>query len=176
MSVTIRLSRIGRKNQPSYKLVVSNTRDKRNGRYVEVLGYYNPFDPEKKYSYNKELFDKWVKNGALVTDAVKKLIENKYEYVKYDPKKIKEDKINAQKEAEEKAKEVKAEPEAKVEEGEETKGEESNKEVAEETPTEEITEENKVEDSVEEAPAEEEKVEEKTEEPSGEVQEDPKGE
>lgn len=137
MSLTIRLSRIGRKNQPSYKLVVSNTRDKRNGRFVEVLGYYNPFDPEKKFSYDKEIFDKWVKDGAMVTDAVKKLIENKYEYIKYDPKKIKEDKINAQKEAEEKAKEVKeeakteepnqSEPEAKEDKVEENKEEESAK-------------------------------------------------
>ena len=174
MSLTIRLSRIGRKNQPSYKLVVSNTRDKRNGRYVEVLGYYNPFDPEKKFSYDKEVFDKWVKNGAMVTEAVKKLIENKYEYVKYDPKKIKEDKINAQKEAEEKAKEVKvepkieeatsSEPEAKTEEDDETKGEE------EEAPAQEPSEENQVEESVEE-----EKVEEETE-TSEEPQEDSKGE
>lgn len=176
MSLTIRLSRIGRKNQPSYKLVVSNTRDKRNGRYIEVLGYYNPFDPEKKFSYDKEVFDKWVKNGAMVTDAVKKLIENKYEYVKYDPKKIKEDKINAQKEAEEKAKEVKTEPETKVEESDENKSEEPSKEVTEEAPAEKITEENKVEEPVEEAPAKEEEVEEKTEEPSEEVKKDPKGE
>ena len=171
MSLTIRLSRIGRKNQPSYKLVVSNTRDKRNGRYVEVLGYYNPFDPEKKFSYDKEIFDKWVKDGAMVTDAVKKLIENKYEYVKYDPKKIKEDKINAQKEAEEKAKEVKAEvkteepsqsePEAQAEKNTEPKDEKSNEE--------------KVEETKPETPAEEKKVEEQTE-TSEEPQEDPKGE
>ena len=153
MSLTIRLSRIGRKNQPSYKLVVSNTRDKRNGRYVEVLGYYNPFDPEKKFSYDKEIFDKWVKDGAMVTDAVKKLIENKYEYVKYDPKKIKEDKINAQKEAEEKAKEVEAKPETKIEESNDTSAEETQKE----------------------EPAKEEKVEEQTE-TSEEPAEDTKGE
>ena len=40
MSLTIRLSRIGRKNQPAYKLVVSNTRDKRNGKYVDDGVYY----------------------------------------------------------------------------------------------------------------------------------------
>ena len=89
MSLTIRLARIGRKNQPAYKLVVSNTRDKRNGKYLDILGYFNPFDPEKKFSYDKERFEKWRKNGALVTEAVTKLIENKYQYIEYSPKKTK---------------------------------------------------------------------------------------
>ena len=89
MSLTIRLARIGRKNQPAYKLVVSNTRDKRNGKYLDILGYFNPFDPEKKFSYDKEKFEKWKKNGALVTEAVTKLIENKYQYIEYSPKKTK---------------------------------------------------------------------------------------
>jgi len=79
MSLTIRLSRIGRKNQPAYKLVVSNTRDKRNGKYVDILGHFNPFDSQNKFSYDKEKYEKWVKNGALVTEAVKKLLENKEE-------------------------------------------------------------------------------------------------
>ena len=88
MSVTIRLSRIGRKNQPAYKLVVSNTRDKRNGKFVDILGFYNPYESVNKFSYDKDKFEKWTKRGALVTDAVKKLIEGSYEYVKYEPKKV----------------------------------------------------------------------------------------
>lgn len=86
MSVTIRLSRIGKKNQPAYKLVVSNTRDKRNGRYLDILGHYNPFEPKEKFSYDKEKFEEWKNKGALVTDAVNKLIEGTYEYKKYEPK------------------------------------------------------------------------------------------
>ena len=46
---------------------------------------------------DKEKYEKWVKSGALITEAVKKLMENKYEYIKYDPKKIKEEKENAKK-------------------------------------------------------------------------------
>ncbi len=90
MSLTVRLSRIGRKNQPAYKLVVANTRSKRNGQFVDIIGHYNPYEPTDKFSYDKEKFEKWVKQGAFVTTAVSKLIDNKYEYVKYDPKKIKE--------------------------------------------------------------------------------------
>ena len=100
MSLTIRLSRIGRKNQPAYKLVVANTRSKRNGQAVDIIGHYNPYEPTDKFSYDKEKFEKWVKQGAFVTTAVSKLIENKYEYVKYDPKKIKEEKEAAAKEKE----------------------------------------------------------------------------
>ena len=156
MSLTIRLSRIGRKNQPAYKLVVSNTRDKRNGKYVDILGHFNPFDSQNKFSYDKEKYEKWVKNGALVTEAVKKLLENKYEFVKYDPKKIKEEKENAKKEAEESTKEVKTGPET-----EESKLEIEAKEVTPEENEEEGLNEN------DKTPAEE---------PAEEVQEEIKGE
>jgi small subunit ribosomal protein S16 len=120
MSVTIRLSRIGRKNQPAYKLVVSNTRDKRNGKYLDILGYYNPFETKEKFHYDKEKFEKWKNQGALVTDAVEKLIEGKYEFKKYEPKKevAKEEKVEEAKEegkAEEKEQEVKEEKEEKTE-------------------------------------------------------------
>ncbi len=169
MSLTIRLSRIGRKNQPAYKLVVSNTRDKRNGKYVDILGHFNPFDPQNKFAYDKEKYEKWVKNGALVTEAVKKLMENKYEFVKYDPKKIKEEKENAKKLAEESAKEVK--PENKTEEVK------AESEESEEKPAEEVKPEPEKE-NVEndgETPAEEVK-EKPAEESKEEVQEESKGE
>jgi len=107
MSVTIRLSRIGRKNQPAYKLVVSNTRDKRDGKYIDVLGHYNPFEPKEKFRYDKEKFEKWKNQGALVTDAVEKLIKGKYEYKKYSPKK----EAGKEKSSKEKSEEVKEEVE-----------------------------------------------------------------
>lgn len=88
MSVTIRLARTGRKNQPAYKIVVSNTRDKRNGRFVDIIGHFNPTTTPYEFSYNKEKYEKWRKTGALVTEAVIKLIEGKYEYVKYEPHQI----------------------------------------------------------------------------------------
>jgi len=136
MSVTIRLSRTGRKNQPTFKLVVSNTKDKRYGKFVDILGYYNPFDPKQKFSYDKEKFEKWKKQGALVTTAVDKLISGKYEFVKYDPKKIKEEKEKATKEkAEEKSNELKKTEEIK-EDKEEVKEEEKVEEKSEEAPEE----------------------------------------
>jgi small subunit ribosomal protein S16 len=120
MSVTIRLARTGRKNLPAYKIVVSNTRDKRNGRFVDIIGSFNPTTTPHEFKYDKEKFEKWSKTGALVTDAVKKLMEGKYEYTKYEPKKAKakkDEEAKAQEATKEEVKEeVKEEPEQKAEE------------------------------------------------------------
>jgi small subunit ribosomal protein S16 len=86
MSVTIRLALTGRKNLPSYRMVVCNTRDKRNGRFLEVLGFYNPSMTPAQFDYDKEKYKSWVGKGALVSDAVKTLLTGKYSYTKYDPK------------------------------------------------------------------------------------------
>jgi small subunit ribosomal protein S16 len=134
MSVTIRLSRIGRKNQPAYKLVVANTRDKRDGRYLDILGYYNPFEPKEKFSYDKVKFEEWKNKGALVTDAVNKLIEGTYEFKKYEPKQ--------ETGKEEKAEEKTEGPKETQEKPEEEK-KEDKKEPAEEKSEEEPKEEEK---------------------------------
>ncbi|HLC93794.1 MAG TPA: 30S ribosomal protein S16 [Patescibacteria group bacterium] len=87
MSVTIRLAKVGKKNAPSYKVVVANTRDKRTGRYVDVLGYYNPSTKPAEFKVNKDRIEYWKKQGALTTEAINKLMEGKYTYIKYNPKK-----------------------------------------------------------------------------------------
>ena len=86
MSVTIRLARIGRKKLPAYKIVANETRDKRNGRFLEIIGHYNPSMNPVQFAYDKEKYEKWLKRGALVTEAVIKLIEGKYEYKPYTSK------------------------------------------------------------------------------------------
>ncbi len=109
MSVTIRLARTGRKNLPSFKMVVSNTKDKRNGRYIDILGHYNPSAHPVEFSYDKERYEYWRKNGSLISDAVKELVEGKYVFKPYV--KIKEE-TRAEKSSEAKPKEkaeVKAE-------------------------------------------------------------------
>lgn len=87
MSITIRLSRIGRKNLPAYKIVVANTKGKRNGKSIDILGHFNPSSNPVSFSYNKEKLAEWQEKGALTTEAVKKLLEGKYTYVKYEPNK-----------------------------------------------------------------------------------------
>jgi len=145
MSVTIRLARTGRKNLPAYKIVVSNTRDKRNGRFVDIIGSFNPTTTPQDFKYDKEKFEKWSKTGALVTEAVKKLIDGKYEYTKYEPKKAK----------------AKKDEEAKAQAQETAKEQiEEKEEVKEEVKTEKAEEE-KEEPKKEEEPKAEEKTEEK---------------
>lgn len=112
MSVTIRLSKTGKRNAPSYKVVVANTRDKRDGRFLDVLGYFNPSTSPQELKIDQEKFTAWKDKGALVTDAVEKLVAGGYEYVKYNPKKQQE-KTGAEKKAAEGEKPV---DEEKVEE------------------------------------------------------------
>jgi small subunit ribosomal protein S16 len=75
MSTTIRLTRIGKKHQPLYRVVVKTTRDKRDGKYIEELGFYNPNKHPAEVKLNRERVDYWLKNGSLVSETVKKLIE-----------------------------------------------------------------------------------------------------
>lgn len=85
MSVSIRLARFGKKHAPSYRIVVANTRDKRNGRFIDILGHYNPSETPAKLEFDKKKIEEWQGKGALITDAVTKLITGKYEYIPYAP-------------------------------------------------------------------------------------------
>jgi small subunit ribosomal protein S16 len=87
MSVSIRLSKLGKKHAPSYRVVVTKTRNKRDGAYIEILGHYNPSDHTKEFTIDKKAYEEWVAKGAIVSDAVKKLVDGTYEYIKYEPKK-----------------------------------------------------------------------------------------
>jgi len=86
MSITIRLAKFGKKFAPSYKIVVSETRNKRNGKYIDVLGHYAPLAPANNLNFDRAKYNTWVKNGAKVSDSVKNLVDGKYTYVKYEPK------------------------------------------------------------------------------------------
>lgn len=99
MSVTIRLSRTGRKNLPSYRVVVSQTRNKRDGKFIDIIGHFNPSMTPISFDYDKKKYEEWIKKGALVTDAVSKLIEGKYEYKAYKPSKEVASKDSAEEEA-----------------------------------------------------------------------------
>lgn len=85
MSVKIRLAKTGKKNAPAYKIVVAQTRTKRNGKYLDILGDFNPTMGGKPV-IDKVKLDEWVKKGALLTESVKKMVEGTYKYLKYDPK------------------------------------------------------------------------------------------
>ena len=71
----IRLRRTGSKNQPSYRIVVADSRKPRDGRFVDYLGHYYPrFDPPEMV-VDTEKAQKWISQGAQPSDAVKRIIE-----------------------------------------------------------------------------------------------------
>jgi small subunit ribosomal protein S16 len=75
MSVTIRLSRHGAKKKPFYRIVVSDRRFPRDGRYIEQVGTYDPSAVSGGLKVNREKIDRWIKNGAQPSQTVSELIK-----------------------------------------------------------------------------------------------------
>jgi len=81
--VTIRLARSGAKKRPFYHIVVTDSRNKRDGRYIERLGFYNPIaaGKEQELSIDQERVAYWLSEGAKASDRVAKLIKSSQESV-----------------------------------------------------------------------------------------------
>jgi len=75
MAVTIRLTRMGAKKKPFYRLVVADSRFPRDGRYIEVLGTYDPNPNPPAINLNREKIDSWMQKGAHPTPTVKSLLK-----------------------------------------------------------------------------------------------------
>lgn len=75
--VTIRLSRGGAKKRPFYHVVVADSRSKRDGRYIERIGFFNPIASGKaeRLVLNEERVQYWLGHGAQTTDRVRSLIK-----------------------------------------------------------------------------------------------------
>ncbi|MCQ2555790.1 MAG: 30S ribosomal protein S16 [Clostridia bacterium] len=76
MAVKIRLTRLGDKKTPFYRVVVSDSRVARDGKYIEQLGTYNPLANPAEIKINKELAEKWVKCGAEPTETARTLLQS----------------------------------------------------------------------------------------------------
>ena len=76
--VRIRLSRGGVKNRPFYHIVVTDSRNSRDGRYIERLGFFNPFarGNEERIRLNTDRVNHWASHGAQASDRVAKLIKD----------------------------------------------------------------------------------------------------
>jgi len=75
MSVSIRLRREGAKNRPYYKVVVADSRSPRDGKFIEVIGTYDPKKPGHNSSLNIERAEYWISKGAQPSDTVRSLIK-----------------------------------------------------------------------------------------------------
>ncbi|MBA9024898.1 MULTISPECIES: 30S ribosomal protein S16 [Bacillaceae] len=76
MAVKIRLKRMGAKKTPFYRIVVADARSPRDGRYIEVVGTYNPVTQPAQVQINEELALKWLQDGAKPSDTVRNLFSN----------------------------------------------------------------------------------------------------
>ena len=187
MATKIRLKRIGRRNRPFYRIIIIDSRKRRDGSAIEQVGWYNPIESnkEKNYVLKEDRILEWLKLGAQVTDPVNKLmkrsglayrwhlmkqglsekeIDKAVEEWKKERDKVIQERIKANKVKKEKLKAEKAA--AKVAEetpAEETPAEQAPAEEApaEEAPAEEVAEKAPAD---EEAPAEEAPAEEVAEE------------
>ena len=72
MAVRIRLTRLGSRHKPVYRIVASDSRRPRDGQYIELIGTYNPAIEEVKI--NDEVALKWLNNGAIPSDTVRNLL------------------------------------------------------------------------------------------------------
>ena len=74
MAVKIRLTRMGSKKRPSYRIVATDSRSPRDGKYIDLLGTYNPLTNPAEIKIDNEKAQKWLKNGALPTETAKALL------------------------------------------------------------------------------------------------------
>ena len=196
MATKIRLKRIGRRNRPFYRVIIIDSRKRRDGSAIEQVGWYNPIekDKEKNYSLKEDRILEWLKLGAQVSDPVNKLmkrsglayrwhligqglsdadIDKAVSEWKKNRDKVIKDRIKASLAKKEEVKAKKAAAKLAEEAPAEEAKEEAPAEEApgEEAPAEEVKEEAPAEEVKEEAPAEEapaEKAEPATDEESAE--------
>ena len=69
----IKLSRIGKRDQPHYRIVVAEARSKRDGKVTDIIGFYNPNVTPKTIKIDRTKYTKWLKKGAQPTDTVRNL-------------------------------------------------------------------------------------------------------
>ena len=71
MAVKLRLTRMGAKKRPTYRIVATDSRRPRDGQYLELIGTYQPLDEQVKIDEEKAL--KWLNTGAIPTDTVRNI-------------------------------------------------------------------------------------------------------
>lgn len=70
----IKLSRVGRKHDPHYRIVVTEAKSKITGKSVDILGSYDPTDPQNQLLIDKQRYSEWLSKGAQPTDTIRQLV------------------------------------------------------------------------------------------------------
>src|SRR5262245_15902058 len=85
MAVSIRLRREGTKNRPYYRVVVADSRSPRDGKFIEIIGTYDPQRTGQNSSFNVERAEYWISKGAQPSDTVRSLIKKQKETASAEP-------------------------------------------------------------------------------------------
>lgn len=72
--VKIRLKRMGKRNRPSYRIVIADAHSPRDGKFIEAIGYYDPIPNPAIINVDLEKAKEWIQKGAQPTDTVKRLL------------------------------------------------------------------------------------------------------
>lgn len=83
MAVKMRLKRMGAKKAPFYRVVVADSRSPRDGKFIELIGTYNPLVTPAEINVNEELALEWLRKGAIPTDTVKNILSKAGIMAKY---------------------------------------------------------------------------------------------
>ena len=75
MAVRIRLTRMGAKKKPFYRLVAADSESPRDGKFLEILGFYDPMKEPAHIQIDKEKVNHWLSQGAGVSDSVKAILK-----------------------------------------------------------------------------------------------------
>ena len=75
MAVKLRLTRVGKTKQPQYRIVAADSRSPRDGRFIEIVGHYNPRTDPSTLTVDNAKVVKWLQQGAQPTDRVRKLLD-----------------------------------------------------------------------------------------------------
>ena len=75
MAVKLRLTRVGKTKQPQYRVIAADSRRARDGRFIEILGQYNPRTEPSTITIDNDKAVKWLMQGAQPTERVRKLLE-----------------------------------------------------------------------------------------------------
>lgn len=76
MATVVRLTRMGRKKKPFYRIVVTDSRKRRDGGWIESIGFYNPLSQSAQVKVDQERLNYWKSVGAKMSDRVAKLTNN----------------------------------------------------------------------------------------------------
>ncbi len=77
MAVKIRLTRLGAKKRPFYRIVVANNESPRDGRFIEIVGNYDPTKEPAEVYFKEDRILEWLSKGAIPTDTVSSLLKKK---------------------------------------------------------------------------------------------------